>query len=57
MCALGKRYGMLACEFEGTRYDLGSKLGFLMANLDKGLEHPETMAELRKYIKAAAARF
>lgn len=48
MCALGKRYGMLACEFEGTRYDLGSKLGFLMANLDKGLEHPETMAELRQ---------
>ncbi len=57
MCALGKRYGMLACEFEGTRYDLGSKLGFLLANLDIGLEHPETMAELRKYIKAAAARF
>ena len=48
--------GMSACEFEGTRYDLGSKLGFLLANIDAGLEHPETRSELSEYIKKLSAK-
>ncbi len=43
--------GVYALEFEGDRYDLGSKTGFLMANIVKGLEHPETKDEIREFIR------
>ncbi len=46
--------GMTACEFEGKRYDIGSKFGFLQANIDLGLKHPETGDALREYIKEIA---
>ena len=42
--------GVYALEFEGDRYDLGSKIGFLKANIIKGLEHPETKDELRRFL-------
>jgi UTP--glucose-1-phosphate uridylyltransferase len=32
---------VLALEFNGTRYDCGSKLGYLMANFVYALRHPE----------------
>lgn len=44
--------GVYALEFEGDRYDLGSKSGFLKANIVKGLEHPETAEEIREFIKS-----
>ncbi len=43
--------GMTACEFEGTRYDIGSKLGMLIANIEQGLVHPETGDALKAYLK------
>ena len=43
-----------ALEFEGDRYDLGSKFGLLKANVIKGLTHPETKDELREFIKELA---
>lgn len=46
--------GVYALEFEGARYDMGSKIGFLKANIVKGLEHPETGDELREFIKEIA---
>ena len=46
--------GVIALEYEGTRYDLGSKLGFLKANIVKGLSHPETSEGLREFIKEIA---
>lgn len=46
--------GVYALEFEGDRYDLGSKAGFLKANIVKGLSHPETADEIRKFIKEIA---
>ena len=42
---------VLAYEFEGTRYDCGSKLGLLRANIELGLEHPDISGDLRKYLK------
>ncbi|TAK04139.1 UTP--glucose-1-phosphate uridylyltransferase GalU [Patescibacteria group bacterium] len=42
-------YGHL---FEGTRYDCGNKLGFLKAQIELGLKHPEVGKELRKYLRA-----
>ena len=50
MASLARSEGVYALEFEGTRYDLGSKIGFLKANIDKGLVHPETRDELREYL-------
>jgi UTP--glucose-1-phosphate uridylyltransferase len=41
---------VLAYEFEGTRYDCGSKLGYLKANVEYGLKHPEVGEELRSYL-------
>lgn len=46
--------GIYALEFEGDRYDMGSKVGFLKANVVKGLSHPETKDEFRSFIKELA---
>ena len=47
---------VLAYEFEGRRYDCGSKLGFLIATVEHGMLHKELkddfLAYLRKLIKA-----
>ena len=45
-----KTDGVYALEFEGDRYDLGSKVGLLKANIVKGLSHPETKDELREFL-------
>ena len=54
MAKVARENGVTALEFEGTRYDMGSKIGFLTANVVKGLEHPETAEELKAFIKALA---
>lgn len=46
--------GMTAVEFEGKRYDMGNKFGILQAQIEVGLEHPETKDALKTYIKALA---
>lgn len=43
--------GMTALDFEGKRYDLGSKLGFLMANVEKAVIHEELGDEFKAYLK------
>lgn len=48
--------GMTAVEFEGTRYDMGNKFGILQAQIEVGLEHPETKDQLRDYIKELAKK-
>jgi len=42
---------VLAYEFEGTRYDCGSKLGFLIATVEHGLLHKEVKDEFLTYLK------
>lgn len=42
---------VLSYEFEGNRYDCGSKFGFLLANVEYGLLHPEIKAEFAAYLK------
>ena len=51
MAILAREKGVYAVDFEGDRYDLGSKLGFLKANIVKGLSHPETADGLKEFIK------
>ena len=40
-----------ACEFDGTRYDCGSKLDYIKANIAYALKHSELADDLRKYLK------
>ena len=42
---------VLAFEYEGIRYDYGSKLWFLKANIELGLRHHEIGDGLRTYLK------
>jgi UTP--glucose-1-phosphate uridylyltransferase len=42
---------MYAWEFEGTRYDCGSKFGYLQATIAFALKHPETQAEFKNYLQ------
>ena len=51
MAIMARNGGVTALEFEGDRYDMGSKLGFLMANVTKGLSHEETGEAFREYLK------
>ncbi len=46
---------VLAYEFEGTRFDCGSKLGYLQANVEYGLKHPELAGEFRAYLSELTA--
>jgi UTP--glucose-1-phosphate uridylyltransferase len=41
---------VLGYSFEGTRYDCGSKLGYLQANVMYGLKHPETASEFARFL-------
>ena len=56
IAALLKEEDVLACEFAGTRYDCGSKVGYLKANIAFALKHPEVAAELRKFMKTIVPR-
>lgn len=38
-------------KFEGTRYDCGSKLGYLQANVEYGLKHSELNKEFSEYLR------
>lgn len=46
---------VLAYEFEGIRYDCGSKFGYLKANVEMGLQHHEIGDEFRAYLKNLTA--
>jgi UTP--glucose-1-phosphate uridylyltransferase len=41
-----------AYRFAGKRYDCGSKLGFMKANVELALKHPELADEFGAYLKA-----
>ncbi|MFR2517930.1 sugar phosphate nucleotidyltransferase, partial [Peptostreptococcus stomatis] len=47
---LKDREDMYAYVFEGRRYDLGDKLGFLQATVDAALKKPELRDEFLKYL-------
>jgi len=42
---------VLAYRYEGTRYDCGSKLGYLQATAVFGQRHPEVGAAFTEYLK------
>lgn len=42
---------VIAYEFDGTRYDCGSKFGYLQATVDYSLKHPEVAENFRAWLK------
>jgi len=46
---------VLSYEFEGVRYDCGSKLGYLQANVEYALKHPELADDFRDYLTQLTA--
>ena len=51
IAALLDQQQVLAYEFEGTRYDCGSKLGYLEATIDYALQHPELQDQFRAFLR------
>ena len=47
---LNKTQQVLAHEFKGKRYDVGDKFGYMMTNIEYGLEHKEVKDDLKEYI-------
>ena len=43
--------GVYALQYEGKRYDCGSKEGFLEATVELALQHPEVGEHFRQYLK------
>ena len=43
--------GVMAYSFIGKRYDCGTKLGFLQANVEYAMKHPKLGEEFRDYIQ------
>jgi UTP--glucose-1-phosphate uridylyltransferase len=55
IAALMHDQSVLSYEFEGTRYDCGSKFGYLLANVEYGLLHPEINSAFADYLKQRVA--
>ena len=54
IAALMKDEAVLALPLRGTRYDCGSKLGYLKATVDLALEHPEVGAAFAAFLASRA---
>jgi UTP--glucose-1-phosphate uridylyltransferase len=55
LLALTHRRKLYGYEFEGVRYDLGDRVGFLTAQIAYGLKRPELADRLRAWLKTALA--
>jgi UTP--glucose-1-phosphate uridylyltransferase len=51
MAQIARERGMTALDFEGERFDMGSKLGFLTANVVRGVAHPEVGEEFAAFLR------
>lgn len=54
IAALLKTQTVIAYEFDGIRYDCGSKLGYLQANVEFGLMHAELGDPFEDYLRLRA---
>jgi UTP--glucose-1-phosphate uridylyltransferase len=52
IAGLLRRQKVFAYRYEGKRYDCGSKEGFLQANVELALQHPQLGAGFREYLKS-----
>ncbi len=49
--ALMEEQGVYGYEFEGTRYDAGTTMGWLKASVELSLQRPDLESEFRAYLK------
>jgi UTP--glucose-1-phosphate uridylyltransferase len=54
IAGLLRREKVFAYAYEGKRYDCGSKEGFLQANVELALQHPQLGPGFREYLKTLA---
>jgi UTP--glucose-1-phosphate uridylyltransferase len=47
---------VLAYRFDGTRYDCGSKIGYLQATVELALQHPEVGEDFAAFLARRQAR-
>jgi len=55
IASLLRREKVFAYRYEGKRYDCGSKDGFLHANVELALAHPELGPAFRRYLQELKA--
>lgn len=55
LVALAQRRHVYGYEYEGTRYDLGDRVGFISAQIGFGLKRPELADRLRAYLKSVTS--
>jgi UTP--glucose-1-phosphate uridylyltransferase len=55
MRVLAATDGMIGVEYEGRRYDMGNKLGYMKANVEMALQHPEIGLDFAEYLKELAS--
>lgn len=48
---LAAQEAVYAYDFKGTRYDVGSKIGFLQANIEYALRNEEVRDDLKEYLE------
>lgn len=55
IAALLEQESVLSYQFDGKRYDCGSKQGYLQATVEFALKHPEVSEEFRAYLAGRMA--
>lgn len=48
---LNKQQAVLAYNFDGTRYDIGDKIGYIKATIDLALQREDTREEILEYLE------
>jgi UTP--glucose-1-phosphate uridylyltransferase len=56
IAALLHEQQVLAYQFDGTRYDCGSKLGYLKATVEHALKHPELSHDFANYLSSLSQK-
>lgn len=56
MRKMNERLPMLACKFNGERYDVGDKFGYIEATIELALKNKELREEVSRYLKKVAER-
>lgn len=54
---LAKKDAVYGYQFDGRRYDVGDKLGYLKATVEFALERPDLSAEFKEYLKDVINQF
>ncbi|WP_144107901.1 UTP--glucose-1-phosphate uridylyltransferase GalU [Paraburkholderia sp. BCC1886] len=55
--ALVAKEQVLACRYEGRRFDCGSKIGYLKATVEFALRHPEVKHDFADYLRSVDVPF